>query len=241
MALMHSPKIVTDNLVLCLDAANTKSYPGTGTSWTDMINGNIATTHDGVDYQSIYGGVMNFDGTNDRITLPNTAQPNGLGAAFTIEIWNYWNNSTAPTHVWSGSLFTNGGGAGDWHNGAGNNNGLIIGFNHIVRRSGSGIEKNTAYSPAPAVQTWHQTVLTLNSGTGNVYVDTTNVMSNNTDFRSNYTQVTGTTGIGLADYYGSNYRGEMNGYISIVRIYDKVLSTTEIKQNFDAHKGRYGL
>jgi hypothetical protein len=48
-------------------------------------------------------------------------------------------------------------------------------------------------------------------------------------------------GIGLADIYSGVWRGEMNGYISIVRIYNKVLSTAEIEQNFDAHKGRYGL
>ena len=82
---------------------------------------------------------------------------------------------------------------------------------------------------------------TLDSGTGNVYVDKVNVMSNNTDFRSNYGQVTGTTGIGIADGPDGGYRGEMKGYIPIVRIYDKVLSTAEIEENFDAFKGRYGL
>jgi len=232
-------QIVTAGLLLYFDAANYKSYTG-GATWNDIVGKHVATMHDGVDHQSIYQGVMNYDGTDDRITLPNTVLPNGLGTFFTIEIWNYWNTGSAPTAVWSGSLFTYGGGAGEWID-AGNNNGLVIGFNHIVRRNGSGTEVNTAYSPAPAVQTWHQTVFTLDSGTGNVYVDKVNVMSNNTDFRSNYGQVTGTTGIGIADGPDGGYRGEMKGYIPIVRIYDKVLSTAEIEENFDAFKGRYGL
>ena len=241
MALIHSSlPIVSDNLVLYLDAGNTKSYPGSGTTWTDMINSHTATTHDGVDYQSIYGGVMNYDGTDDRITLPNTALPSGLGDKFTIEIWNYWNNGTAPTAVWSGSLFTYGGGAGEWIS-AGNNNGLVFGYNYITRRKGSGSQVDTAYSPAPSVSAWHQTIFTLNSGTGNVYVDKNNVLNNNTSFRSTYAQSNGTMGIGLADTYSGVWRGEMNGYISIVRIYNKVLSTAEIEQNYDAHKGRYGL
>ena len=191
-----------------------------------------------------YGG----EDSVHKIMIPNTAQPNGLGTNFTIEIWNYWDNDTAPTDVWSGALFTNGGYKEGWHTGGGGNsgnNGLVIGFRHIVRRNGSGSEVNTAYSPAPSVKTWHQTVFTLNSGTGNVNVDTVNVMSNNTDFRSNYGQVTGVTGIGLADYYNTGnwqtttHRGEFDGYIPIVRIYDKVLSMAEIEQNYNALKGRY--
>jgi len=184
---------------------------------------------------------FDFKSSDDRILLPNTAQPNGLGSQFTIEIWNYWNDSSAPANAFGGALFTNGGGTGDWNSGAGGDNGLIIGFNYITRKNGSGTQVNTAYSPAPAVQTWHQTVFTLSSGTGNVYVDKVNVMSNNTDFQSNYDQVTGTSGIGIADLNSGSYRGEMNGYIPIVRIYDKVLSTAEIEQNYNALKGRYGL
>jgi len=243
MALLHGePKIVTDNLVLCLDAGNTKSYPGTGTSWTDMINGHTATMIDASWYLSVNGGVMDFDGTDDRITLPNTAQPNGLGSTFSIEIWHYLSNSTAPGSMWTyGSLFTNGGGASDWNSGAGNNNGLIIGFDIMNSRNQSGTEVWKTYSPAPSVQTWHQYVFTLNSGTGNMYIDKNNVMSNNTDFRTNYGQVTGTTGIGLADVYNGTVRGEYDGLISVVRIYDKVLSTAEIEQNFDATKTRFGL
>ena len=237
----NRPKIVTDNLVLFLDAGNTKSYPGTGTTWTDMINAHSATMH-GVNWLNINGGVMNYDASDERITLPNTAQPNGLGSTFSIEIWHYLDNSTAPGSMWSyGSLFTNGGGSGDWNSGAGNNNGLIIGFDMMNSRNQSGTEVWKTYSPAPSVQTWHQYVFTLNSGTGNMYIDKNNVMSNNTDFRTNYGQVTGTTGIGIADIYGGNYRGEYDGYISIVRIYDKVLSTAEVKQNYDATKRRYGL
>ena len=244
MALIHSSlPIVSDSLVLYFDAANTKSYPGSGTTWTDISGGHSATIT-GPSHQSVFNGGFEYDGTssNDRITFPNTALPNGLGAAFSIEVWHYLDNSTAPNSTWTyGSLFTNGGGSGDWSSGAGNNNGLIIGFDRIVRRNGSGSEINTAYSSVPSVKTWHQYVFTLDSGTGNMYVDKSNVLSNDTNFRSNYTQVTGDSGIGISDIYGGNYRGEFDGYISIVRIYSKVLSTAEMEQNYDAHKRRYGL
>ncbi len=242
MGFVHSPRIVTDNLVLYVDAGNTKSYPGTGTTWTDMINAHSATMSTGVDYQSVNGGVINFagGGTDEMVTLPTSALPSGLGETATIEVWNYWNDASQPSdNPWAGCLYTNSASA-DWSSGAGNNNGLLFGYNSIVRRNASGSEVQTDYSPEPATQTWHQHVLTLNSGTGTVYVDKSQVMSAST-FRTNYGQSDGTLGIGVADTFGSNVRGEYNGYISIVRIYDKVLSTAEIKQNFDALKRRYGL
>ena len=49
MGLAHSPRIVTDGLVLALDAGNTKSYPGSGTAWTDTVGGNTETLTNGPD------------------------------------------------------------------------------------------------------------------------------------------------------------------------------------------------
>ena len=56
MATEYNPRIVTDNLVLCLDAANTKSYPGTGTTWTNMMGVNNGTLTNGVSFISPYEG-----------------------------------------------------------------------------------------------------------------------------------------------------------------------------------------
>jgi hypothetical protein len=65
MALSHSPKIITDGLVLCLDAGNPKSYPGSGTTWTDLSgNGNNGSLENGVGYN---GGFFNG---NDYV-MPN--------------------------------------------------------------------------------------------------------------------------------------------------------------------------
>ena len=55
-------KMVTDGLVLCLDAANTKSYPGSGTTWSDLIESNNGTLVNGPTYSSADGGSIVFDG-----------------------------------------------------------------------------------------------------------------------------------------------------------------------------------
>ena len=72
MALVHSPKIVTDDLVLYYDAANTKSYPGTGTTWTDLSgNGVTGTLVNGATFNSGNGGYIVFDGANDYVSTIN--------------------------------------------------------------------------------------------------------------------------------------------------------------------------
>ena len=66
MALHHSPRIVTSGLVLALDAADRNSYPGSGTTWTDLSgNANNGTLTNGPTFNSANGGSIVFDGTND--------------------------------------------------------------------------------------------------------------------------------------------------------------------------------
>ena len=70
MAVGYNPKIITDGLVLCLDAGNTKSYPGSGTSWSDLSGqGNTGTLVNGPTYSSADGGSIVFDGSNDYGSL----------------------------------------------------------------------------------------------------------------------------------------------------------------------------
>ena len=72
MGLAHSPRIVTDGLVLALDAGNTKSYPGSGTTWTDLSgnsNTGTLTSMDGNNYNSANGGYLDFDGTDDYVDV----------------------------------------------------------------------------------------------------------------------------------------------------------------------------
>jgi len=70
MAFSYSPKIATDGLVLCLDAANNRSYPGSGTAWTDLSRGgNNGALTNGPTFNSANGGSIVFDGTNDYVQV----------------------------------------------------------------------------------------------------------------------------------------------------------------------------
>ena len=68
MALIHSAStIVTDGLAFCLDAANKRSYPGTGTVWTDIIGSNIGTLTNGPTFDAANAGSLIFDGSDDYV------------------------------------------------------------------------------------------------------------------------------------------------------------------------------
>ena len=79
MSLNHSPSIVTDGLVLCLDTANKRSYPGTGTAWTDIAGGNNGILENGPTFDSSNAGNIVFlvsEQKNSIFTFPQMAAPN---------------------------------------------------------------------------------------------------------------------------------------------------------------------
>ena len=237
MALVHSPKIVTDNLVLCLDAGNIKSYPGTGTTWNDLKNGGYNATISGATWSNTNSGKFTYDGTDDRVTFDRSAFT--LGSTFTIEVWYRFTSSQ--TNVFNnGGLFTQGA-DGDWNSSVGSNKGLILGANNIVYQNSGGSTVWTNYTSTPSQNNWHQYVFTFDSGTGKVLIDgATSEIYSATNFQTTYSNPNGTYGIGLADKY-SGYRGEFIGDIAVLRVYNKTLTAAEIEQNYNAHKGRFGL
>ena len=238
MGLAHSPQIVTDNLVFCLDAANTKSYPSSGGStWYDLKNGEYNATITGPSWSNTNSGIFTYDGTDDRVTFDKSTFT--LGSNFTIEIWYRFTSSEDSVFA-NGGLFTQGA-DGDWNNSVGSNKGLVLGANDIVYHTGS-TQVWYSYDNVPSQNNWHQFVFTLDSGTGKVLIDgASSEIYSATNFQSTYSNANGLYGIGLADRYSNNYRGEFIGDISIFRVYNATLTSSEISQNFNALRGRYGI
>jgi hypothetical protein len=92
MGFHRGPKVVTNGLVLALDAANVKSYPGSGTVWNDLSgNNNSGSLINGPTFNSANGGSISFDGTNDYV---NTNYNAGTFTKFTLAAWIYKTNTT---------------------------------------------------------------------------------------------------------------------------------------------------
>lgn len=84
MGTSYNPAIVTDGLVLCLDAANKRSYPGTGTTWTDLKGGNNGALANDASFNSANAGGIVLDGTNDYIEIQDLEETNMTNVSFSV-------------------------------------------------------------------------------------------------------------------------------------------------------------
>ena len=84
MGLSHSPTIVMDGILLSLDAANSRSYSGSGTTINNLTGSISGSMVNGVGFSSLNSGLFSFDGTNDAVIL--TSNPS-LGNQITVSVW----------------------------------------------------------------------------------------------------------------------------------------------------------
>jgi len=229
MASLGGPHIVTDGLVLSLDAANTKSYTSGSTTWLDKSgNGNNGTLTNGPTFSSGNGGSIVFDGTDDFV-LVNTAASIPTGAtARTVSIWFYTNPSTWTTDV--NNLFSYGGN---------------------VTRTSFGID----FSTYPVMEVWTYaddiTFSTSFAQTGwkNITVTyngaTTILVYENGSFTQTKTLGavlnTTVTNVWIGSVNPAVTAGFFIGSIATTQIYNRALSASEIQQNYNATKTRFGL
>ena len=234
MSTQYSPRIVTDGLIMALDAANTKSYPDAGVNWTDLAgNGINGVLTNGPYYDSANGGCIVFagsaDGGNDGILISNTAL---LSVdQHTISCWNY---STNYAHL--GFMFEK------TTNGTVNTQYSLFYANAtmIYRTYGlSTVNLNTTTITAGVINSqWNNIVATYDGTNKRIYV---NGVLANTSGTLTGTVVQNTTGAAYIGIYGNFGGYPFNGKVSQTSVYDRALSFAEIKNNYNAMKGRYGL
>ena len=88
MGLSHSSRIVTDGLVFCVDAGDKMSYPGAGTTWTDLSkNRNNGTLINGPTFDSANGGSISLDGSNDYISVGSFNEDSSQDLS--VMVWVY--------------------------------------------------------------------------------------------------------------------------------------------------------
>ena len=201
MAFNYSPKITTDGLVLYLDATNNRSYPGSGTSWTDLSRGgNNGTLTNGPTFNSTNSGNIVFDGADDYLITPSITNFR------TISLWIKTSNTGGG---WRYLLDARPGMGNGWYTGF--EGGGAIGSNWTSQYT-NGISTSVSFSNI-TLGTWCNLVIISDAA----YTSTIN-------FMSRYSNVE-----------------MLAGSIGNIMIYNKVLSATEIFQNYNATKTRFGL
>jgi len=225
MAVGYNPRIVTDGLVLALDAGNTKSYPGSGTAWNDLSgNSNNGTLTNGPTFDSGNGGSIVFDGTDDEIDCGSSDDFAFGTGDLTIEVW--CNPDTFGSNIGIISISPDGGfDSTTWQ---------IRYNNQNVRWNYSGSLDITSSSTVSTGE-WTQIVATRSGTTLDLYINTVS-------------EATGTSSANLSDNgvlrIGRNRDGSnhFDGKIPIVRLYKgKALTAAEVTQNYNATRGRYGI
>lgn len=238
MSAKGGPDIVRNGLVLYLDAANIKSYPGSGTVWEDMSgNNNNGTLTNGPTFNSGSLGSIVFDGVNDYIigTIPSTTFSSNysIGCFFNHTNYSQWealfSNNVGTTNC--AALTFRG-----WDETSGNFDitKKTIGIN-AVGTSPSGVFLNLG----DHLSKWIYVVLTRSGTSINIYAYQDGVLSS----------TSGTIGFthnsNSSQYYiGRHWAGDTqiyNGNISMVQVYNRVLTPSEVLQNYNATKGRFGL
>ena len=223
----YKPLFDAEPIVLNLDAGSASSYPGTGTDWYDLgIYGNDGVLVNGVSYSSIYGsGYMIFDGVNDYGTIPYNSYFDLSNTDYTLEGWFNSNSFSTLQSLISKDTY---GQNFDWS--------LLILNSTTLKFYSNGTSTNvTATVPTMNTGQWYHYVVTSISGVIRIYLNSV-LYQTGTMATSNNSQVS----ITLGCLSWNNPGGFTNGKISIIRLYRIGLTGTDVLQNFNNNKDRYG-
>ena len=238
MSRHNGPNIVTNGLVLYLDAANRQSYPGSGTNWYDAAGSSISgSLINGPTFDSANGGSIVFDGVNDYINSTPLSSP---GPPITVETFCKFNDSPSDT----------------------NNFRYIFSLGNNVLGEMISLSKSKTVSPAGTLQP-NQGYIYLGGGqddglrnidyifTGSLYHHVAiQVLPDNQTLKcyidgaevgvqSNTQSISLGSTLNLGRWFYPLWY--LTGNISTFRIYNRALSQSEVLQNYNATKARYGL
>ena len=218
-----------NGLVLALDAANPKSYPGSGTTWTDLSgNGNTGTLTNGPTYSSANGGSIVFDGADDFVS--GTITP--LTGNYTIELTFKLITSNSDDN--SLIALT-----------ASNAHGFLGEISHsdkkirFLHRYAYGVGGGDSFYSSGSINLNQiYCVSWVRDSNQKIYINgnfDSQITSTNSAFDSNLTQLT------IGQLLQTNSARIINGNIYSSKIYNRALSAAEIQQNYNANRGRFGI
>jgi hypothetical protein len=231
----YGPKTVTNGLVLCLDAADKNSYPGSGTTWRDISgNNNTGTFTNGPTFSTDNLGTVLLDGTNDYVNVPYNVSLNP-SSDLSFMIWTKLTVSDSSIRnpielsaasdelyfiLWRADLSPKRWGFG-------------------IRQSNNTYAETTSTNTNFSINTWYNIGLIANSSTGLVSLYINGVVDGSIAYNGTLKQnASATLAIGSD---AANSRRYWQGNVSNVQIYNRALTATEMRQNYNATKGRFGL
>ena len=227
MGLIHSPSIVTDGLVLCLDAANNRSYPKSGTTWSDLAGSNNGTLTNGPTFDAGNGGSIVFDGSDDYVQTQNVTLSS---SNFTLSCWIKFDSLPSLGTVFSSSHYYATGYNGNFL--LRTNSGNSVTF---ATYDGKSNEQYITTLYSISINKWYNFAVNGDGTNSSIYVDTDKISS----FAQNKVLTDlSNGGLIIGDDISWNNQ-PLDGKISNVSIYNRALNADEIRQNYEATVGRY--
>lgn len=236
MALSHSPSVVTDSLLLHFDAANIKSYPGTGTVWTDTTgistgggslvgNSSFSTVPDRIETNAI-----SQVGYDDRLSITNTLTLND-GTAYSLEFWfKLRSTPTATYHSLTGLGSTT-----RWFGVEALDTG-VNSWRIFFRRDGGAYDYSTTITNWNIAANWTQVVLSVNADRTFSYYYNGQLINSSSHVIT--TMVMNRLAGGYSS--GGNFY-TLQGALSVAKVHSRALTAVEVARNFNALRGRYGI
>ena len=228
--------MIQDGLVLSLDASDRNSYVSGSTTWFDVSgNNNSGSLVNGPTFSSANGGSFVFNGSTSYVNVPSLNYT--AGSSYTLNTWvlNNWTLTGQNTAPFPMILRDGNSGGNRLLMGIKIGSGPNLGFNIYMSNNGA-LETNNTTQPINNI--WYNIVATYTAGTASLYSNATllsQISSPTITFAG-----TNNAGIRIADgsVSGNNF---WSGSISVVQAYNRALSATEILQNYNALKSRFGL
>jgi hypothetical protein len=218
MGIDIGPIEVTDGLIVQLDAGNTRSYSGAGFTANGLVGGIVGTLVNGVGFTSSNNGSFIFDGTNDYINFGNSSTLQQSSGSLSA-----WTKASSPGSGYRG-IIAKQGAYGLFYTDS-----VLVAYDWAAdtpRSTGINIADNT----------WKNVVLTYQSGVSNgtrIYINGVSVLTATITIQSQ-----------VANLFGgaeANANQFASCQISSFKMHNRVLTASEVLQNYNATKRRYGL
>jgi len=243
MGAFAGPNLIEDGLVLALDAGNAKSYPGSGTTWTDLSGqDNNGTLVNGPTYSSGNGGSIVFDGTNDRIDSYDDSDVFVDDNSLTVSIFV---NIDEPTKTGKGGLvssqrYQSESDAGGYGLCIYDGTQLCVNLTKDISGTQTTYQAVCTFTYVRQQFKYYSFTYDNSSKTVTTYMDG---VQQATSTNSNYAWTVNT--VNRKTHIGRNHQGGWGNYYNMkmgaVHIHNRALTAAEVEQNYNALKGRYGI
>jgi hypothetical protein len=226
--------LTTSNLILHYDPSNTSSYPGTGTTITDLSGNGRNGTMSNISFTSPY---FTYNGSSSQISVADNALLEPGSGDWTMEVWV--NQAVAGNDVVLGK-FDPGGLSQDVSYSIRTTNSTY--YSQIGSGSGSGATLfQNSTNHVGTLNTWYQIVYVFTNVAANTFQTFVNGSSIGSVSHSLSSLLNTTSNLYIGSYNNGEFAQWFDGKIGITRLYNKALTSSEVLNNYNASKSKYGL